>query len=380
LAVSVALGTIGVGVLQAQNPPPAKKAAGKVPSKIRNQGGAPLKKAMPGAADPLAKPQEKEKEKEKEDAASTFHYRFRLHPFDYEQSGATLVTKYYPSKLGTSAPVILMVHEKDRAGKDFEDPIPDLKGRGLAEYLQAQGYSVLIPDLRGQGANARRALSSRDWQQMAGDLQAAYQFLIDRHNRGEVNVAKLGVLAVGEGANLASYWLSLPGGAVSSEGRASSDASALALISPMAEGEGLLLRQVMAQLANRVPIQIIVGEKDLVSGDPVRSVVPIVKRGQQNKVEFKDSQFHGYKLLKLEPQVTTDLVRFFEGTIKYKSSEWEPRYNLSPVTYSDIEVVKHDKGREAEPKKEAAPAKKEAEKAKGAEPKANDVPKKDEAK
>ncbi len=273
------------------------------------------------------------------------------------------MTKYYPSRLGTTAPVILMVHEKDRSGKDFEDPILDLKGVGLAEHLQAQGYAVLIPDLRGQGTNPRRALAPKDWRQMVDDLQSAYHFLLDRHNRGELNVGKFGVLAIGEGANLAAAWLSTPGGAVASEGRVS-DASALALISPMAEGEGLRLGQVMAQLANRFPIQIIVGEHDLISGDPVRAVQPIVKRGQQNKVDFKDSPFHGYKLLKLEPQVTTDLTRFFEGTIKYKTGEWEPRYNLNPVAYSDIEVVRHNRNQEAEP----APAKKEAE------PKANANP------
>jgi dienelactone hydrolase len=351
-AVAVALGVIGAGALRAQNPPAGKKAAGKVPSKLRNQGGVPLKKALPNAADPLAKPQEKEKA----EPAGSFHYRFKLIVFD----GTALMTKYYPSRLGTTAPVILMVHEKDRSGKDFEDPILDLKGRGLAEHLQGQGYAVLIPDLRGQGTNQRRALSPKDWRQMVDDLQAAYHFLIDRHNRGELNLSKLGVLGVGEGANLASAWLSTSGGAVASEGRLS-DASALALISPMAEGEGLRLGPVMAQLANRFPIQIIVGEHDPVSGDPVRAVQPIVKRSPQNKVEFKDSQFHGYKLLKLDPQVTSDLTKFFEGTIKYKAGEWEPRYNLNPVAYSDIEVVRHAKSQEGEPAKEAAPARKEAE-------------------
>ena len=39
---------------------------------------------------------------------------------------------------------------------------------------------------------------------MVDDLQAAYQFLVDRHNRGKLNLAKFGVLALGEGANLAA--------------------------------------------------------------------------------------------------------------------------------------------------------------------------------
>ena len=34
---------------------------------------------------------------------------------------------------------------------------------------------------------------------MVNDLQAAYQFLVDRTNRGELNLAKLGVVGAGRG-------------------------------------------------------------------------------------------------------------------------------------------------------------------------------------
>src|SRR5512142_1697026 len=253
VALAGALGTVGVGALRAQDAAPGKKATGKAASKFRDRGGVPLRKALPNAADPLAKAGAGGRPQEVEAPLGSSHYRFKMTTFD----GTTLATKYYPSRLGTTAPVILMIHERDRSGKDFEGPIADLKGRGLAEYFQGQGYAILIPDLRGHGTNTRRALAPKDWRQMVDDLQVAYQFLLDRHNRGELNVAKLGVLALGEGANLAAAWLSLPGGAVASEGRVS-DISALTLISPMAEGEGFRLSQVMAQLADRVPIQIIV--------------------------------------------------------------------------------------------------------------------------
>ena len=66
---------------------------------------------------------------------------------------------------------------------------------------------------------------------MVGDLQSAYLFLLDRHNRGELNLAKLGVVALGDGANLAAAWAYQPGAAITSEGRPS-DLSALALRAP----------------------------------------------------------------------------------------------------------------------------------------------------
>ena len=66
-------------------------------------------------------------------------------------------------------------------------------------------------DLRGQGQNPRRALTANDRPLMAEDLQAGYVFLLDRHNRGDFNVAKLGVIALGEGANLAAPGPTSPG-------------------------------------------------------------------------------------------------------------------------------------------------------------------------
>ena len=49
---------------------------------------------------------------------------------------------------------MLLIHEKERSHKDFEDPIAELKNEGLALHLQSLGYAVFSFDLRGHGANA----------------------------------------------------------------------------------------------------------------------------------------------------------------------------------------------------------------------------------
>src|SRR4051812_32010063 len=81
VAAAVGLGMVcaGFGVARAQNPP-GKKAINKVRSKVRNQGGVPLKKALPNAADPLAKADAGAGPPEKEKSALTgsFHYVFKL--------------------------------------------------------------------------------------------------------------------------------------------------------------------------------------------------------------------------------------------------------------------------------------------------------------
>ena len=327
--VVVSLVTVSIVAAQAQ--------PGQNRGRIRNQGGAPLKKARPEAGDPLAKADgANAKGKAKAAGAATYHYTFKLHSFD----GSPLAASFYPSKLGSTAPVVMLVHEANRSRKDFEEAVTELKGLGLAEHLQEEGYAVFSMDLRGQGQNPRRVLSASDRPLLAEDLQAAYFFLLDRHNRGDFNVAKLGMIAVGEGANLAVAWAYQPGAAVSTEGRPS-DLNALVLISPYPAGFGYVLGHILPSLAPRIPLALLAGSKDNASKDAVESVRRVVERVRLNKVELFPSSLHGYKLMRLEPKVTPAIMRFLEPTIKLRPIDWEPRYNLIPVTVSEIQTVRH---------------------------------------
>ena len=327
----VVVSLVAVSIVAAQAQP------GQNRGRIRNQGGAPLKKARPEAGDPLAKADGADaKGKAKAAGAATYHYTFKLHSFD----GSPLAASFYPSKLGSTAPVVMLVHEANRSRKDFEEAVTELKGLGLAEHLQEEGYAVFSMDLRGQGQNPRRVLSASDRPLLAEDLQAAYFFLLDRHNRGDFNVAKLGMIAVGEGANLAVAWAYQPGAAVSTEGRPS-DLNALVLISPYPAGFGYVLGHILPSLAPRIPLALLAGSKDNASKDAVESVRRLVERARLNKVELFPSSLHGYKLMRLEPKVTPAIMRFLEPTIKLRPIDWEPRYNLIPVTVSEIQTVRH---------------------------------------
>jgi len=189
--LATVLTTVGVAMAQGQRPKRAARGAG------RDQGGVPVQKARPAAGDALAKAAGAAKL-----ASGNFHYTFRLRGFD----GIPLAASYYPSKLGSSAPVVMLIHEMGRSRKDFEDPVHELKGQGLAEHLQGLGYAVFSMDLRGQGQNPRKTLSSNERPRVLGDLQAGYFFLVDRHNRGDFNLAKLGVIALGDSSNVAAAW------------------------------------------------------------------------------------------------------------------------------------------------------------------------------
>ncbi|OJW19938.1 MAG: hypothetical protein BGO49_10435 [Planctomycetales bacterium 71-10] len=324
---------------------------------LRNQGGAPLKKVEPRGGDPLARAADPKAA----GALGTYHYTFKLRSFD----NTPLASSYYPSKLGANAPVVILVHEKNRSRKDFEDPVLELKGRGLAGHLQSEGYAVLTMDLRGQGQNPRRQVGADEHEAMADDLQAAYQFILDRHNRGELNVGKLGAVGLGEGANLAVAWAYQPGAAVSTEGRAG-DLAALALVSPQADGSGYVLSRVAPPVALRVPMLLMAGAKDTPSKDAVEAVRKDLERGRANKVETFPSSLHGYKLLRLEPKAADALVKYLDANLKNRPNEWEPRYNQVPVAFSDVQVVHPQAAKAAEPKKAAV---EKAEPKKDAEPK-----------
>jgi alpha-beta hydrolase superfamily lysophospholipase len=343
LAGVVALGLIGVSL--AQNP------AGKTKGAARGKARPAAKKQRPDAADPFARAADLVGN---DAPAGTFHYTLKLIAPD----NVALAASYYPAKQGTLAPVVLLVHQKDRSSKDFDEPVNDLKGQGLAEHLQGLGYAVLTFDLRGHGANQRRALSPRDWERMVIDVQTAYRFLLDRNNRGELNLSKFGVLGVGEGANLVAAWATLPGAAVSVEERPS-DLGALLLVSPVADGSGLTLGEAVRRTVTRFPTLIMVGDRDALSADPVKTVKPTVERVRINRVEVFPSSLHGYKLLRLEPKATSVVTRFLEGTVKFKgqTQEWEPRYNLLPAEVRDIAMVRNAKPVDAARAKAKAKAK-----------------------
>ena len=75
----------------------------------------------------------------------------------------------------------------------------------------------------------------------------------------------------------------------------------------------------------------------------MQSVRHVLQCARLNRIELFPSSLHGYKLLRLEPKVTSALIHFLDTTLKNQAVEWEPQYNLTPVTFSDSQLVQNDK-------------------------------------
>ena len=103
-------------------------------------------------------------------------------------------------------------------------------------------------------------------------------------------------------------------------------------------------------------------DRDAPSKDAVQSVQQAVQRTRLNKVELFPSSLHGYKFLRLEPKVTSAVFQFLDASLKNRPIEWEPQYNLTPVTFSDPQIVlntrpsdsRKDQSKANEPVKKAA--------------------------
>lgn len=361
-----ALATLGAALAQdpaARPADPAQKGAGGKTKRRAGllAGGAIAPKGVAAKGDPLGKAQGKD-----EAARWPYHLRFRLTSSD----GVSQMATYYPSRGGDGAPVLLLVHQggPGHSARDFEEPIDEFGGKTMAEHLQELDYALLIPELRfpqnAAPANpeaktkAPRAGGERELTALAADLRAAYLFLIDRHNLRELNVGRLGLIGLGDGATVAAAWAAAayPIGPIANPGRLS-DAGGLVLVSPAAEAGSLKLTPTLTALAPRVPILVIAGDKD---ADVATAAEPVLQRPRMaSKVARFDSRLQGDRLLRFEPKAVEAMTKFLEDPVKFRAnSEWEPRYLLAPVAYSDIQTIATKKAEAA--KKAGDPAKKDA--------------------
>jgi pimeloyl-ACP methyl ester carboxylesterase len=121
--------------------------------------------------------------------------------------GLELTLTYYAGTKGRQTIPVVLLHMWKQSRNDFKE---------LAPALQALGYAVIVPDLRGHGESTRMkgprgdatlsaaTMPPQQFARMVGeDMQAVKKFLWERNNAGELNIDKLCVVGAEMGASVA---------------------------------------------------------------------------------------------------------------------------------------------------------------------------------
>ncbi len=198
------------------------------------------------------------------------------------EDGLQMKATYFAGTKGEeSIPVIILHGFNNREGKHSRKDFTE-KEQGLAAFLQAKlGCAVIVPDLRGHGQSINIKVGKRIDKldkplrpaQVAAivpeDLRAVKGFLWKRNNEKKLNLCKLTVIGVDEGAALAlSYAADDAVGYDQGEAKVGplklgGFVKAVVLISPVTKVLGLNMAQVMRmqEITRDMPVMIALGNK-----------------------------------------------------------------------------------------------------------------------
>lgn len=159
--------------------------------------------------------------------------------------GETIAYQYYSAAPGKPAVILLHMLRMDRTSwNDF------------ASALNAKGYHVIVPDLRGHGQSTGNweDFTKEDFQNMRFDVAAMKSVLQSR----QADIGRLGIVGASIGANVAVTYAA-----------ADPDVRTLVLLSP-----GLEYRGVHAEGINLVekPILIVASSEDKYSADSTEAL------------------------------------------------------------------------------------------------------------
>jgi pimeloyl-ACP methyl ester carboxylesterase len=270
------------------------------------------------------------------------------------KDGIPLKATYYPGSNGKETIPIVMLHSHKGNRSDFVR---------LAEYFQSGDYfgaSVLVPDLRGHGESTNvpgspRPLSADKLNvgqfkaMVTEDMEACKKFLMDRHNKGELNIEQLTLIGTEMGASVAFLYAKGDWGwPPLATGKQGQDVRAVAMISPQTVFKGLKLSDAMANPDNygfRQNVQLFlgVGEQDTKALKDVERLEKQIRRYRPAEADAKPEEssivvarfptnLQGKELV-AEPSfdLHTQLAQFVDFRVKQKASEFPWKERKRPI-------------------------------------------------
>lgn len=186
--------------------------------------------------------------------------------------GLELAMTYYPGTHGKQTIPIVLLHAWKQSRNDYKD---------LAPTLQALGYAVIVPDLRGHGDSTHLKTARKDESLKASsmppgqfslmvtrDMEAVKTFLWEKNNSGDLNIDKLCVVGAEMGASVALNFAMADAfdqdrnRIFRPDYKLGRFVKALVLISPELSFRGLPIRAANAHMIADVAVLILVGKQD----------------------------------------------------------------------------------------------------------------------
>jgi pimeloyl-ACP methyl ester carboxylesterase len=215
---------------------------------------------------------------------------------------------YFESSAGKESPVVVLLTATE--GSDKKDARNRRVWQPTAVALQKAGFAVVTVDLRKHGdsvpptdggeASALK-MAAADYALMAaGDLEAVKSFLLDEHKSEKLNVRKMGIVAMGSSAMVASAfavadWDKKPypdGPTLALSTPRGQDVRALVLYSPNTSVKGINSTAVLKTIRGLLIAVHVISSKD--NKEDLKNAEKVFKA-----VDLKDEQFKESRKLTL---------------------------------------------------------------------------------
>ncbi len=263
------------------------------------------------------------------------------------KDNANVAITYFKATGGQDAPVVIMLHGKGSSRQVW---------KGYAEALQKADFAVVTVDLRGHGestggsgaaATGKKADTGAPKAQayeamVAGDMEAVKKFLFEEHQKKQLNMNKLAIVAADMSTPVAiAYteldWKKTPyddAPTLAQKTPRGQDVQALILLSPEGTAPGLNVTKSVGfiRVIGRA-VMIGVGNKnktDLAVANKMHDQLAPKKEKDKDEeqiiyIERYESPLEGTNLLNKNLGVEKHMFAFLTKHLKDHKSEWRDR-------------------------------------------------------
>lgn len=257
------------------------------------------------------------------------------------KDGASIAITYFKSTAGQDAAVVVMLHGKGGNRQIW---------KAFAETLQKAGFAVITVDLRGHGEstggtggaatgkkNDSNAPKAKDYAAMvAGDMEAVKKFVFEEHQKKQLNMNKLGIVAADLSTPVAIAYTELDwekkphddAPTLALQTPRGQDVQALVLLSPEATAPGLNVTKSLSVI--RVlgrPVMLGVGSKNKTDLTVAKKMYDLLapKKEDYVYIEQYETPLEGTDLLGKNLKVEAHMFNFLNKHLKDYKSEWRDR-------------------------------------------------------